>query len=362
MKTPRILFFAWTLCLAYAVASCVSGPSTESFKDDLDYTIATVEYNYPGYALLTESELAEYGIMKTAVRDSVDTGAYSDFDGVGHYLAWFQQRHLRTCWDAHNHFWKESVNYAALFPYNPQSVSCRVDDDTWLIRFPSCTGDPDKEWIAQSVKDYETSGCKYLIIDIRGNGGGNDNYFEPYLALLYDTPGATDGMDLFYTKRNFKVMSRYAPRWMRQVAEEHDKSQERVMWTMAEEFPIEYPTTSALPVAAALIIDSEVGSSGEQMVLDIKASSKRTTVYGRENTYGILDISNCTEEVLPFSKRTILIPVTVSHRLPDRGIDKTGIAPDVRLDIPYPTQLTDNVDEWVLWVAEDLKKKANRQE
>ena len=157
-------------------------------------------------------------------------------------------------------------------------------------------------------------------------------------------------------------MSQYAPRWMRQVAEGHDKSRERVMWTMAEEFPIEYPTTSSLPVAAALIIDSEVGSSGEQMVLDIKASSKRTTVYGRENTYGILDISNCTEEVLPFSKRIILIPVTVSHRLPDRGIDKTGIAPDVRLDIPYPTQLADNVDEWVLWVAEDLKRKANRQE
>ena len=50
--------------------------------------------------------------------------------------------------------------------------------------------------------------------------------------------------------------------------------------------------------------------------------------------------------------------MTVSHRLPDRGIDKTGIAPDVRLDLPYPTELTDNIDEWVLWIAQDLKKKA----
>lgn len=349
---------AGILCLIYAVASCVSSPSTESFKDDLDFTIAEVEYNYPGYALLTESELAEYNVMKAAVRDSVDAGVYTDFDGVGHYLAWFQQRHLRTCWDGHDHFWKESVNYAAFFPYKPQKVSCKVDDDTWLIRFPSCSGDPDEDWIAKSVKDYEASGCKFLIIDIRGNGGGNDHYYEPYLALLYDTPGVTDGMDLFYTKRNFKEMKRYAPLWMMKVALGHDKSRERVMWTLAESFPIQYPTTSTFPVAAALIIDSEVGSSGEQMVLDIKASSKRTTVYGRENTYGILDISNCTEEVLPFSKRSILIPVTVSHRLPDRGIDKTGIAPDVRLDIPYPTELKDNVDEWVLWVAEDLKKKS----
>jgi hypothetical protein len=26
--------------------------------------------------------------------------------------------------------------------------------------------------------------------------------------------------------------------------------------------------------------------------------------------------------------------MTVSHRLPDRGIDKEGISPDVQLDIP----------------------------
>ena len=89
----------------------------ETFKDDLDFTIAEVEYNYVGYSMLTDSELAQYDSMKVAVRDSVDAGVYSDFDGVGHYLAWFQQRHLRTCWDAHNHLWKESVDYAACFPY-----------------------------------------------------------------------------------------------------------------------------------------------------------------------------------------------------------------------------------------------------
>ena len=47
----------------------------------------------------------------------------------------------------------------------------------------------------------------------------------------------------------------------------------------------------------------------------------------------------------------------VSYHLPDRDIDKEGIRPDVRLDIPYPTELTDNVDEWVLWIAQDLKKR-----
>jgi hypothetical protein len=33
-----------------------------------------------------------------------------------------------------------------------------------------------------------------------------------------------------------------------------------------------------------------------------------------------------------------------------------GIAPDIIIPLPYATTLTDNIDEWVLWVAEDLKR------
>lgn len=353
MKSSGLLIL---LCLISTV-SCSLRSLTESFKDDLDFTIREVEYNYAGFPLLSEKELEAYVAMKMAVRDSVNSEVYSVFDGVGHYLAWFQQRHLRTCWDDHNYLWKLPIDYAASFPYEPQEVSCKVDDDTYLIRFPSCDGDPDERWIAQSVKDYNASGCKYLILDIRGNDGGSDYYYEPYLALLYDTPGVTDGVDFFYTRKNFRQMKKWAPALMLNRAKGKDKSEERVMWTFADDRLIQYPSTSSLPVAAALIIDNEVASSGEQMVLDLRACSKRTTIYGRDNTYGCLDISNCREVQLPFSKNYILVPMTVSHRLPGRGIDKDGIAPDVRLDISYPTELTGNVDEWVLWIAEDLKNK-----
>ena len=345
------------LCLVWALFSCTPQSSTENFADDLDFAIHEVEYNYAGFPLLTEEELANYEIMKAAVRDSVDAGVYTPFDGVGHYLAWFQQRHLRTCWDAHNHLWKRPTDYSSIFPYDPQAVSCKVDDDTYLIRFPSCMGDPDDKWIKQSVKDYKASGCKFLILDIRGNGGGADYHYLPYLELLYDTPATLDGLDFFYTKNNLRRIGKMSWVWWFRLSLFKDKSKERVMWPFIEQRDIEYSSISTLPVAAALIIDNHVASSGEAMVLEIQASSKRTTVYGQENTYGLLDISNCTEVELPYSKHFILIPVTVSHRLPDRGIDKTGIAPDVRLDTPYPSELTDNVDEWVLWIAQDLKKK-----
>ena len=54
--------------------------------------------------------------------------------------------------------------------------------------------------------------------------------------MLYDTPAVLDGMDFFYTKRNFREMSRYVRGWMRQLAKGKDKSKERVLWTMAEQF------------------------------------------------------------------------------------------------------------------------------
>jgi len=41
--------------------------------------------------------------------------------------------------------------------------------------------------------------------------------------------------------------------------------------------------------------------------------------------------------------------------LPETGIDAIGIAPDVRIPLPLPARLTDNIDEWVIWVAQQLE-------
>ena len=60
------------LCLIWALFSCTPQSSTENFADDLEFAIHEVEYNYAGFPLLTEEELAEYEVMKAALRDSVD--------------------------------------------------------------------------------------------------------------------------------------------------------------------------------------------------------------------------------------------------------------------------------------------------
>ena len=122
-------------------------------------------------------------------------------------------------------------------------------------------------------------------------------------------------------------------------------------------YRIRYDSVSPRPRRAGLLIDGKVGSSGEQLVLEVRASSRRTTVYGQDNTLGCLDFSNC--EILYFpqdSTRWMMLPTTRSCRISEgRGIDSAGIAPDVRIPLPLPEILTDNVDTWVRWVADDLK-------
>ena len=71
------------LCLIWVLFSCTPQSSTENFADDLEFAIHEVEYNYAGFPLLTEEELAEYEVMKAALRDSVDAGAYLDYEAVG---------------------------------------------------------------------------------------------------------------------------------------------------------------------------------------------------------------------------------------------------------------------------------------
>lgn len=107
---------------------------------------------------------------------------------------------------------------------------------------------------------------------------------------------------------------------------------------------------------AALIIDNGIASSGEQMVREIHATSDRTTIYGRDNTMGCLDYSSLINLEMPNCQIYFSCPMSRIMGLPETGIDATGIAPDVRIDLPLPAKLTDNVDEWVIWVAEQLEK------
>lgn len=332
---------------------------------DFGFAVDAVERAYAGFPDKTAGRESEYEALKEHLRSGIASGRDTG-DAIAEYLAWFGDRHLRT--PGVEAYRPQSLcrdtDYAARMKrYDPQFLHCRVDGDTYLIRFPSC--DPSEitpDEVQRTVDAYLASDCENLVVDIRGNGGGNDSTYEPLLRLLCDHAGVEDAAQ-------YRV-SDLALAHVREFAADTERGRAKIARMeripTGEFLPVESATCSIRcdsvwprPRRSALLIDGRVASSGEQLVLDVRACSSRTTVYGRDNTLGCLDYSNCVIVYFPQdTTRWMMLPTTRSCRVPaGRGIDAEGIAPDVRIDLPLPDSLTTNIDRWVRWVAEDLKTK-----
>ena len=360
MKTLlRVLSF-----VAALVGLLPAGAQTPA-AGDFDYAVDVVERAYAGYPDKTAGRRAEYGTLKERLQRGIASGR-DTYDAIAEYLGWFDDSHLGT--PGVRKYRPKSIrrnpDYAGRMKcYAPQFTHCRVDADTYLIRFPSCDlTDAETVGVQAAVEAYLASGCENLVLDIRGNGGGSDSAYEPLLKLLYDHEGVEDAMEYRVSDLAIAHVREFAgdtERGRAKIARMERTPAGEFLTGGAKTYRIHYDSVSPRPCRAALLIDGRVASSGEQLVLEVRACSRRTTVYGQDNTLGCLDYSNC--EILYFPQDTtrwMMLPTTRSCRVSEgRGIDAAGIAPDVRITLPLPETLTDNVDEWVRWVAEDLKTK-----
>ncbi len=337
--------------------------TVEQHLEDYDFAVKYIEDNYAGFPdKVVDSTRADYEKLKTRLRGQVANGERPGYDAVAEYTAWFCDSHLKVHLGlvengariniTEHYSKKKRIHYEGLMEYEPKPVACKVTDKTFLIRFPTCDRNLlDKKWVKNSIKLFKKSNCENLIIDIRNNGGGADDMFEPYLQLLYDHEGMTAGVEYRNTPENLKY--EYIPAIAVKLAAKNPSAE---FLTIKENDIIRYKKIDETVRKAALIIDNEVASSSEQMLLQVKACSNRTRVYGRDNTVGCLDYSNVKYVDFIHFDHVFGIPLSRRLGLPEGGIDATGIAPDVRIDLPLPARLTDNIDEWTIWVAEQLEQ------
>ena len=115
--------------------------------------------------------------------------------------------------------------------------------------------------------------------------------------------------------------------------------------------------TSTRIKRAAILIDFMTASAAESLAEFVKKHSDRAKVYGIGNTFGCELTGNCRTERLPNSRLGVFYATTVDSGFYEKNFSSEGlgIAPDVLITLPIARKLTDNIDEWVQWVAEDLK-------
>ena len=383
--------------------------TVEQHLEDYDFAVKYIEDNYAGYFdKVVDSTRTNYDAMKKRLRDQVASGERTCWDAVAEYTGWFNDYHTGLCMnsvDNDGRIRPATVKYRQQIPiyynelmeeYNPQPMAVKVTPKTFLVRFPSCDGGISKEWIDGSINAFNESGCENLILDIRGNSGGSDIYWIPYWRLLADHDGEICDLE-------FRNSAAYRDSLLQELRTQNVPAEiiqgvqavfpmlqsiKFVPGSIVRQFLVNLTDGQAfsfanlqnvleslshpelmsgknsLPVSevndavrrAALIIDNTVASSGEALVEILKATSGRTTVYGRDNTMGCLDFSNCNMVAMPHCGIYVSVPMSRRIGLPETSIDATGIAPDVRIDLPLPARLTDNIDEWVIWVAEQLEK------
>ena len=368
----KYLLFSFLFVLFSSVLHAENGDSISRNLEDYDFLTSYTEENYAAFPYIMQlGYKKKYETLKKQLRKQLRKGKMGIEQAACEYGIWFHKNfdtHYNIITPLFSQYSKEAhIDYSKLMEeYAPKPVSCKVDEHTWLVRVPSCFGNnPTKEWMEEAAKQYRESGCENLIVDARGNIGGNDGIWHPFVPMLVDhkrewtvesyfrnTPTNVERFEWILGQLPYE-----APEFHEFLLKCKDSENEFELWASRDVGDI---TPDSLPKRAAVIVDNATVSAGESLIVGyVTGVSYRTKVYGREHTHGSEKTGNiAVSEEFPNTPIRIFYPTCIETQefLNNVTFGEIGIKPDVHIDLPYPKRLADNVDEWVLWVAKDLMK------
>lgn len=212
--------------------------------------------------------------------------------------------------------------------------------------------------------DSAIKNTKYLIIDLRGNGGGSSGWVSliPYLATNQIDQGETylrvskenvskklQDLDAF---ANHPIPEDYKKYFPEETLNRYKETYKELPETTETFYPlpsVSFPLDSVLkqPAKVAILVD-EFGGSSTEYFFYLAKQSKKVTTYGRP-TIGMMDyagMSNPTK--LPFDAFRLYIPIEKSAWTDENPIDKTGFTPQIIIN--------EEQENWIDYVMEDLPK------
>lgn len=253
---------------------------------------------------------------------------------------------------------------------NAYSLALQLTDSAFYLRISSFESNITETLVKKHWK--EITSTPNLIIDIRNNAGGQDDFYALLSDLVYTQPYVSKGVEWYASKNNIKMLEYQLNNGQLKNGEEGIKWAKALLAEMKKNIggfvlhpmggmdnTISKDTIYVYPQRVGIIINEGNASSAEQFILTAKNSSK-VTLFGNSNTAGILDYSNAVPESLPSKKYELIFPMSRSRRLPDNPIDNIGIAPDIYIPYPGTYQLFDRLDQWAYFVQYYLESMDNR--
>ena len=367
------------LALGFSCGANSQALTQQQMLEDYDYLVSFVEENYaPFDAIMQKGYKREYKALKKRLRKQLSNGEADLERTATDYVLWFYSQFDRHISLKNSDLFRMAAQEMAMkklakedttlltnsgenSEYEPRPMSCKVDSLTWLIRVPSCEQDL-YDGTVNALHQFLASDCVNLIIDIRANIGGGDGVWEEYCNLLYDHPYKPETYWLRNTPKNLLYWKFYQEQdtssvFLRQLIERCEASKKKFEKYMETDDGSNLQQSTRIK-HAAILVDNATASAAESLAQYVKKYSNRAKVYGLGNTYGCEMTGNCRTELLPNSRFGVFYATSIDSEFfeKDFSTEGLGIPPDVSIPLPYPKRLTDNIDEWVLWVAEEMKK------
>ncbi len=322
-------------------------------EKEFEYLVNKIENDYAGFQdKVNKYNIAEYEEFTKEVRlKSKDVKTFLRCNMLlNKWLEYFNDKHLSSGYESNIYYTFKSI-----------------DDSSSLLRIPgfSWNSKTTIDTLVQNNLDVITS-KPILIIDLRGNGGGTDYAFQELLPLIYTEPYISKGVEYLASEGNIEIFEKALEDGEIKKGKELEthifvdslKANKGGFYQQNINDTVIMDSVYSSPKLVGVIVDDFCASSCEQFVLSAKQSSK-TLVFGTR-TLGVLDYSNAVREDLLTKGSFLQYPMSRSMRLPDNPIDNLGIKPDIEINKPVNLDLKSNIDEWVIFANDYLKKQLKK--
>ena len=363
----KILFYVFTLLSIQPI----DAQTREEALSEFDWLTGFIQRNYPGYEIKTQGKEYEWNQRTAALRNIIIQRPDTLPLAMDQYVRCFNDGHLRVNTTPEGNAKFQPIRQRELArrakshrteSFNMYYTAKAMNDSTFFLRIPSFADSESNKIVEKNLK--EITSRPYLIVDLRGNGGGNDMNFQTLMALVYSQPYLTHGVELYSTP---DFLSLY-----RKLATENPKETwAKFCQDMADSVAqhlggyvlrpglqrirlIKRDSVYPYPRKVGILIHGRNASSAEQFILEAK-NSEKVTLFGNEPTQGTIDLSNVYSFTSPLGWFQLSIPTTRSCRWPDITIDGKGIAPQIPVPYPDSMQERDLIGEEILYIERVLR-------
>lgn len=220
---------------------------------------------------------------------------------------------------------------------NPMTTAFqKIDDKTAVLTIPTFLIEAKDFNKVLKDNEKEIRNIENLIIDIRGNTGGNGIYFA-LLSTYYEKPVQhTKGFALASEDNlvYFEKLNSYGKNGPYENVVQSMKSEKGKIVPGPDFGLLELKPEKTNLEKVVILMDRSNMSAAETFVLYSKAISNKVITMG-ENTGGVVDYNNINLIKLDCEKHGIHFgypTYTLHDKVLTEGYNKTGISPDVKID------------------------------